>query len=366
MRKNITYLLGAGASYNALPILNQMEESMKYLKTKLELGDFRSEYKYNVIEDINWILKESNDYFTVDTLAKTFFVQNRFSALERLKRGLSAFFILEQFRNKSDDFASRDSKVIKNTNIDLRYINFLASITLETNRIYELIELPENLNIITWNYDIQMELAFARFLKRENEPISLEEIVTKNIPSHPIIYACNDKDDENTPSPKIIHLNGAAGVYSLKDKKNILKFVGTLNGTDSGDPTFITQCLERQISDLYNDNTSFEQGLTYAWEKTVHAQHAVGLARNIMQETDILVVIGYSFPFFNRKVDRDLFGFLVDKPRGSEPVIYFQDPNEEAYKSLYNKFDLRGGKSKDRIEVIPITDVSQFHLPFEL
>jgi len=366
MRKNITYLLGAGASYNALPVLNQMEESMIYLKSKLESGDFRSEYKYNVIEDINWILKESSDFFTVDTLAKTFFVQNRFSELERLKRGLSAFFILEQFRNKSDDFPSRDSKVIKNTSIDLRYINFLASITLETNRIHELIQLPENLNIITWNYDIQLELAFARFLKRENDAMSLEEIFTRNVPSHPCLYAYRDKDEENNPSPKIIHLNGAAGLYSNKNKKHVLNFVGTLNNAESGDPTLVTQCLESQISKLYKDDTSFEQGVTYAWEKTVHAQQAVGLARDIMYKTDILVVIGYSFPFFNREVDRDLFGFFVDKPRGSEPIIYFQDPNEEAYKSLYDKFDLSGLASKERIKVIPITSVNQFHLPFEL
>lgn len=72
MNKKVTYLLGAGASYHALPILSEMKDTMKSLVVKLQQNNYHSNYAKNVVEDICWILKEADDYFTVDTLAKKF------------------------------------------------------------------------------------------------------------------------------------------------------------------------------------------------------------------------------------------------------------------------------------------------------
>ena len=46
-------------------------------------------------------------------------------------------------------------------------------------------------------------------------------------------------------------------------------------------------------------------------------------ANRIFSETDILIIIGYSFPNFNKEIDKMLF----DKLKGRATKIYFQDPN---------------------------------------
>jgi len=245
-----------------------MKPAMKSLAIKLKQNqsDYRSNYALNVAEDINWILKEADEYFTVDTLAKKYFTQQKLNELEKLKRGLTAYIILEQFRDKSLD-KNINGKLI---NIDRRYINFLASLTLETNRIYSTVELPHNLNIITWNYDMQMELAFARYLKTEKEYTDFDNIVSKNIVSFPLIEA-SETDEEKLPN--LVHLNGVAGLFNYKDNKHKLRLIDFLELENSNEAKTMNLILEHQIAPLYfqdkNHQTQsfFDNGLTFAWEK---------------------------------------------------------------------------------------------------
>jgi len=70
MKRNVTYIFGAGASANALPIveffnarLNYFLENLKYFKQSKNLfGDF--------IPLVEKILKESLQHSTIDTVAK--------------------------------------------------------------------------------------------------------------------------------------------------------------------------------------------------------------------------------------------------------------------------------------------------------
>ncbi len=73
--------------------------------------------------------------------------------------------------------------------------------------------------------------------------------------------------------------------------------------------------------------------------------------------TEIVVVIGYSFPFFNRATDRPLFGGMPSLRR-----VYVQDINSEAVVQSIQGVLPAGRK----IEVIPIRECSQFYLPSEL
>jgi hypothetical protein len=73
--KNITYLFGAGASANALPVVRifneRLEKFQKYLK------DNRNKFRNSVLDtfmnDLGLILEESNKHSTIDTVAKNFF-----------------------------------------------------------------------------------------------------------------------------------------------------------------------------------------------------------------------------------------------------------------------------------------------------
>ena len=74
---------------------------------------------------------------------------------------------------------------------------------------------------------------------------------------------------------------------------------------------------------------------------------------------EIVVVIGYSFPFFNRQVDRLLFNNM-DYLR----KIYIQDPNSGRIKQ--SLLSVLPNYMIDNVAIESVTDTSQFFLPPEL
>jgi len=73
--------------------------------------------------------------------------------------------------------------------------------------------------------------------------------------------------------------------------------------------------------------------------------------------TMILVVIGYSFPFFNRDVDRLIIGEMKNLLK-----VYIQDPYAADVKETFQAIN-------DRIDpnmIIPLDNTKQFLLPPEL
>ena len=116
------------------------------------------------------------------------------------------------------------------------------------------------------------------------------------------------------------------------------------------------------IIEAYLGNESL---LTFAWETA----HMTGDSERIMKikdsisDADILVVVGYTFPFFNRYVDKAFIGAIKNLKK-----IYIQDPNAnkvmqsiDAVLAPHQKPPMR-----NNVPVIPITDCSQFYLPPEL
>ena len=75
--------------------------------------------------------------------------------------------------------------------------------------------------------------------------------------------------------------------------------------------------------------------------------------------TDTLVVIGYSFPFFNREVDRKIIRSMPKLKK-----IYIQDYAplniKSRFLSILPDWQDRG------IQIIPVDDVNEFFLPPEL
>ena len=73
--------------------------------------------------------------------------------------------------------------------------------------------------------------------------------------------------------------------------------------------------------------------------------------------TIIMVVIGYSFPFFNREVDKQVLNALKQQP--SFRKIYFQNPVLSG-EQLKAQFEL-----DDTIGIVHVKDVDNFYIPFE-
>ena len=57
--KRVTYLIGAGASANALPVVNGMNDRMKYFVEKLRKIDSQlNEYSSPIFDDLKSILEK--------------------------------------------------------------------------------------------------------------------------------------------------------------------------------------------------------------------------------------------------------------------------------------------------------------------
>ena len=157
---NVTYLIGAGASagkykdndrnkykVEGLPCVNEIPQSLNFI-----LGVLRSNVTENidtVIPEVSlnskedWInaQKELLEIFIIDTYAKKLRLQCNIEGFKELEQHLTLFFIFEQIIRDPDS----------------RYETFLANILKSNN------SLPNNIKILSWNYDTQIELAFYEY-----------------------------------------------------------------------------------------------------------------------------------------------------------------------------------------------------------
>jgi hypothetical protein len=98
--------------------------------------------------------------------------------------------------------------------------------------------------------------------------------------------------------------------------------------------------------------------LSFAWESDIYGDDdIVKISIDTTQNTDILVVIGYSFSFFNCEVDRKIIGSMANLKK-----VYFQFPNAEIFKERFEAIrdDLTG------VALVTKKDIGQFFLPNEL
>ncbi len=77
----------------------------------------------------------------------------------------------------------------------------------------------------------------------------------------------------------------------------------------------------------------------------------------MVEKTTIMVVIGYSFPFLNRDIDKLIFAELAKQ--GTLRKIYYQDPKLDG-KELISKFSLQ-----QFVDIVHIQNTDNFHIPFE-
>jgi len=116
---------------------------------------------------LEWLLGEARFHETIDTLAKYYYLTGNAESLIRLKKALITYFVLQQLcvlqTNPLHNAPSPIEKLL-----DRRYDSFIATIATRDRSGFKL---PGNIKILTWNYDLQLELAFKRYV-----PIKIYEI----------------------------------------------------------------------------------------------------------------------------------------------------------------------------------------------
>ncbi|PWS33865.1 hypothetical protein [Pedobacter paludis] len=322
----VAYLLGAGASAGALPIVSQMAneiiEDQTVISNYLKRSDAVDANPLLVfLEDrLAELVKACDEHSSVDTYAKKLYHTDQ-QEFQKLKITLSFYFTARQ--------------IIKQ--LDKRYDNFFASILQAGNR------LPKKIKVLSWNYDFQLEASFQNFIggNLDNSKERLNMFSSYDFEQMEYIY---DKFS-------VIKLNGSARM-----KSSTGKYLFLIENRNQNQEQLLID-LVRNYHRIYEKYSFYSCELKFAWENSSLIDF-IKYCHQTLTCIEVIVVIGYSFPFFNRKVDLAIFENLKNLKR-----IIIQDKNPEAIKEVLLELLEQAGISP---EVILKSGTDQFFFPKEL
>ncbi len=391
----VTYLIGAGASANALPVVNGLKNRLRiffnYLTSELDKNsgnDFIRNNQHRLLSIEN-LISEIEKHYTIDTLAKKYFLRHGDNKNYKFLKSLMAcYFYFEQIplkhkkilansiinwaskseiiqkyelEKKEFHYSEEYKNLIKEIEepVDYRYDSFFAALL---ENIDGKLQLPSNINIVSWNYDNQFELAYKNYINEDNI-----EIITNKLQVYPSQY--NYTQDNNRS--QIIKINGTASLINSE----ILNDIDL--PTTYLDDKILSQF--RKLQYYFDNNNIPETNIKFAWEKDEHVNLVRNYAHDIVSKSDVIVVIGYSFPTFNREVDRDIFK-KFNEDCISTSLSLNKDMTGNVKKKIVKKIyiqDLQknASKTKERLKAVGnnlfdvaeiYDDVDQFFIPPEL
>ena len=337
----IVYYLGAGASVgqrddtgaiiSGLPVVSEIPSEFDLFRDSIARAEipeggavFQNLYRIDsetarraqeyMLKDIDSLKDGIREHATIDTYARKLYLTGDSQSLEKLKDVLCSFFIWEQLEHKPDN----------------RYDTFLANI-LETTTL----ALPPEISLISWNYDSQIELAYRAYSPRTPLPV-FEKNIQYEWPSLPT-------------AGRIFKVNGSATFI----EGSIIRFI-----LDDNSISKEMQLIQFYSSVRFGDSSwGFKTHLSFAWEKTKNQDKMMESIVSTVDDTEQIVVIGYSFPFINRAIDRAFFASMRRLKK-----IYVQDKHCDAVmQSLAAVLP-----AFTQAQVVPVHDCTQFLLPMEL
>ena len=341
MSKTI-YYIGAGASYGArknglivegIPVVAEIPAEFDAFKRFVEDAEiphedisFQDLYRTGhddvenakrfMLHDINSLIEGIKEHATIDTYARKLYLTKRNRDLERLKSLLCCFLLWEQLEHKPDG----------------RYDTFLANV-LDS----ETLNIPESISFISWNYDSQIESAFRTY--KLNTGLAVFEKNT--VGPWPML----------PKSGRVFKVNGSATFADMDMVSMIREYDNTSTAIQ------LIQLYSNSMADTSSMGFQFKTHLSFAWEVSVNSNNMMRSLQETTKDTEQVVVIGYSFPFFNRVTDREIFKIMPKLKK-----VYVQDINPDAVIQAIHAVL----PSDRKIAVEPIKACGQFYLPAEL
>ena len=366
-----TYLIGAGASAKAIPVVSDFKQKCKeWLISQFVTLTHAAAFEGKIIENDSMIYDSSsfksadheNFYYkvvdfleklegthTVDAYAREKYLDNKIDEYERVKVWIDFLICgLHYFP-------------VRNPPIDNRYKLFFGQTLKGGNN--EPAKLPTLIKILSWNYDLQFELAAAATFKED-----FLWRIHNRLAISPKCFNPINEEYEHTGF-EIVKLNGTAGgtiikhggkdqftretIYNLRylvsDSLNRM----TLENKFFDNFLSYYKNLEANIGNYHYSKTA----LSYGWE--IHSEFAKiarKRAEEIAEQTKVLVILGYSFPEFNKKIDKSIFQKM--KPE----KIYIQNIPSNIE---YVKKRLIPLLPDKQIEIELIDSTNEFFIPYE-
>lgn len=328
-KHKILYILGAGASANAIPPVQGLNSAIVRWGNVMEqygrVLELREAHSINRLSRLFLRFgEEASKSYSVDTLARKYYLRKDDETLGKLKTVIALTIQLESL----------------NSNTDLRYEAFLASLIDEKT-----LALPETIRIFSWNYDLQLTEAYLQILNKfiaDKDKLYYEEV------------------DKHT---RLTRLNGS--IY------NDSTFSSSFDDIDDIEPNLrlklnkpsqlvhgLVSFLEDRKSRWYNLNNI--GSIKFAWEEERSFLELAAF------RPTIIVVIGYSFPTYNRDVDKNILNTLE---RTTESKVYvqcnFRDANGKLVRNYEGVKSNLQGLGIDAYKIEEVEESNEFRIPFE-
>lgn len=375
MAKRITYLLGAGASCNSIPTVEGFVPRLRSFLLELykSLDGFLTREESDMhLYLVDTVANDIVKFRSPDTLARAFTLTGKKDELIRLKCLISSFIIYEQLEKYEDGEALKkmteeEKKYVQSiyNNLDSRYLSFLATIIeLDAHRVPKL---PSNVNVVSWNYDNQIERAYQEYCPGNKRLFEVQD----EINAFPKVKIDNSKKPSIGRLVKqfnLIKLNGTSAFTSKDHDEELFDFKTHVANKESFE-------IIKEL--LFSRRSNYKNRLHFAWEDELELSEDASLpfsfirvpteadrakmtelqegrfrAMKLFERSDIIVVIGYSFPDFNRRVDKDIFS----KFRGK---LVIQSPEAEKVSQKIK------GVNPEIKEIETLTETDSFHIPYE-
>lgn len=353
---NVTYYLGAGASFHSMPLQSDLEARMRVYRDYIfhEQRQSKTPFLEEYIHSVDDILKNISQSTSIDNYAKELYnaqSQNSIFKLTELKKILSHYLLFEQLPKDNTTFYTTEiassptkgdirykpySNAIQNKikmQFDKRYRTFYNEFFSENSNSF-----PNNVKIISWNYDLQLEGSYCRYYN-----CSLEMAQEKlNIFPSPA----------STNYPTIIKLNGTAGV--ITSGMGSSRLTNIISGFNKN----LDEILLDYISNDFNRREEDSSSLSFAFEREQKDNSLLKIANDTLKETEVLIVIGYSFPKMNKRIDSAIFSNLTN------PLKIFFQVSSADYEKIKGKFKSLSGISVGASGLK--SDLTEFFIPDEI
>jgi hypothetical protein len=344
----ITYIIGAGTSFQSIPLVSTFNNRL------LDFADFISQRGYKIFngeernkfvqasEAIKGLYSEFSSHQSFDTWFKKQFHMGNDVAINQGKRMLHLYFIWEHSKASYDFVRNETPKgeiFIKESLYDKRYDALIAGLLKPYRNVAETML---KINFITWNYDLNLIQSVKNFFA----PKKTFKDFIQEIEKLPFYW-----DIRNQIS--IINVNGV--FYSSKYDE-----VNSLNNINSD------AIIDSKILDDYwmkPNKDSDADKIRFAWEMDEsEAKQLVFHINNNMQKSNRIVIIGYTFPVYNRIIDSS---YLTDRLlSNSDKKVTIQDPKAESIRSTLIELL---GQPKALESIVDVkNDCSSFYVPSDI
>lgn len=254
------------------------------------------------MDDFEKVLAGLRTMHSIDTLAKSYYVKygSQSTEYKTIKKVISIYLIWEQLIGRGN-YAEREK----------RFSQLIAYYIDPTSR-----KIPANVRFLSWNYDSQLQLAMKEFLPNDS---TLHKLISEDLISYPQSHF-NDIDED---AIQAVHLNGFASCGYNKEKEISFPDISNLSSID------VSRVMKKTLDTFFpNEEENFCETVRFAWDfdnENAFGAKSVRIAKNIAAKTNTLIIIGYSFPAYNREVDREIINEM--QTSGNLKKIIFCDPN---------------------------------------